>query len=137
MAENRYDNAHPVWEDMLGLGLGVLIVLTPYFTADAVSQTAQLATTFVGLMVIIAAAAENMQLFEGEPEPGREWEAVLQSALGAGLIALPFLFGYAGGGTLRYWHFALGAAVFLLAIVELRRDYVGDMKRHGWWRQTQ
>ena len=37
MAENRYDDTHPVWEDMLGLGLGVLIVLTPYFTADAVS----------------------------------------------------------------------------------------------------
>ncbi len=137
MAENNDMNTHPAWEDILAFGLGVMIILTPYFTADAVSQTVQLATTFVGLLVIIAAVAEHMQLFEGEPEPGREWEAVLQSLLGAGLIALPFILGYANGGTLRFWHFALGAIVFLLAIVELRRDYVGDMQRHGWWRQTQ
>ncbi|MGO9484445.1 MAG: hypothetical protein ACLPX9_07660 [Rhodomicrobium sp.] len=137
MAENRLADTHPVWEDMLAFGLGVLIVLTPYFTADAVSQTVQLATTFAGLLVIVAAVAEHMQLFEGESEPAREWEAVLQSLLGAGLIALPFILGYANSGTLRYWHFALGGIVFLLAIVELRRDYVGDMKSHGWWRQTQ
>jgi uncharacterized membrane protein HdeD (DUF308 family) len=137
MVENSGAETHPMWEDILSFGLGVMIVLTPYFTADAVSQTVQLATTFIGLLVIIAAVAEQMQLFEGEPEPAREWEEVLQSFLGAALIALPFYFGYADSGTLRYWHFAFGAIVFLLAIIELRRDYVGDMKSHGWWRQTQ
>ena len=54
---------------------------------------------------------------------------VLEAALGALLIALPFIFGYAGG--LRYWHFALGGIVYLLAILELRRDYVSDAARHG------
>ncbi len=137
MAENRYADTHPAWEDWMGLGLGVLIVLTPYFTGDETSTTVQLATTFVGLFIVFAAIAERLQILEGEEEPGREWEEVLQSALGAMTIALPFLLGYANSGTLRYWHFALGAIVFLLAIVELRRDYVGDMKRHGWWRQTQ
>ncbi len=160
MAENNGMKSHPAWEDWVGFGLGALIVLTPYFTADATgptvqladynfpltpiytapaaaTQTVQLATTFIGLMVLFAAFIERVQISEGAGEPAREWEEVLEAALGAALIGLPFVLGYANSGTLRYWHFALGAIVFLLAIVELRRDYVGEMQRHGWWRQTQ
>jgi hypothetical protein len=33
------------------------------------------------------------------------------------------MFGYADAGTLRYWHFMLGVAVALLAILELRQDW--------------
>jgi hypothetical protein len=40
-----------------------------------------------------------------------------------GLIASPFIFGYADAGTLRYWHFILGIAVVLLAALELRQDW--------------
>jgi hypothetical protein len=58
------------------------------------------------------------------PHPGR-------AVLGAVLIAEPFLFGYAYSGMLRYWHFGLGAAVFLPATIELRRDCVGDLDKHG------
>jgi len=39
------------------------------------------------------------------------------------LIASPFVFGYADAGTLRYWHFVLGFAVVLLAVLELRQDW--------------
>ena len=143
MAENKDMNTHPAWEDWVGFGLGVLIVLTPYFSMDASfsidakSTPVQLATTIVGLMVLFMAFIERLQISEGAEEPAREWEEVFEALLGALLIALPFIFGYANGGTLRYWHFGLGAIVFLLAIVELRRDYVGDMQRHGWWRRTQ
>ncbi|MFY9643315.1 MAG: hypothetical protein ACLPJW_02820 [Rhodomicrobium sp.] len=159
MAENNGMNTHPAWEDWVGFGLGALIILTPYLTADAISQTVQpadynfpltpiytapaatqtvqLATAFIGLLVLFAAFVERLQISEGAGEPASEWGEVLEAGLGAALIALPFLLGYANSGTLRYWHFALGAIVFLLAIVELRRDYVGEMQRHGWWRQTQ
>jgi hypothetical protein len=134
MADHNEIDTHPAWEDGLGFGLGVLIVLTPYLTGDAVNQTVQLATTFLGLLVMFAAFTERLQVIERAEEPAREWEEVLEALLGAVLIGLPFLFGYANAGTLRYWHFALGALVFLLAIFELRRDYVGDLQRHGWWR---
>jgi hypothetical protein len=132
MADHNEIDTHPAWEDALGFGLGVTMVLTPYMTGDGVSQTVQLATTFLGLLVLVAAFAERLQVIDGVQEPAREWEEVLQSILGAAMIALPFLLGYAGSGTLRYWHFGLGAAVLLLAMVELRRDYVGDLQRHGW-----
>jgi len=47
----------------------------------------------------------------------------LETACGLWLIASPFMFGYADAGTLRYWHFMLGVAVALLAILELRQDW--------------
>ena len=129
MAEDRNIASHPAWEDWLEFGLGVLIVLTPMLTSDQVDKTVQLATTFIGLLILISAIVERIQVLESAVEPSREWEEVLQSLLGAMLIALPFIFDYANAGTLRYWHFALGAIVFLLAIIELRRDYVSDMMR--------
>jgi uncharacterized membrane protein HdeD (DUF308 family) len=134
MADHNEIDTHPVWEDGLSFGLGVLIVLTPYLTGDAVSQTVQVATTFLGLLVMFAAFTERLQVIDRAVEPAREWEEVLEVILGAAMIALPFLFGYANAGTLRYWHFALGAVLLLLAIFQLRRDYVGELQRHGWWR---
>jgi hypothetical protein len=50
------------------------------------------------------------------------------------LIASPFIFGYADAGTLRYWHFILGIAVVLLAVLELRQDWKlsnAELGRHS------
>ncbi len=140
MAENQSVKSHPAWEDWLGFGLGVLVILSPYLAGRPVQiltpylnpadNTVQLATTAIGLLILFFAFLERMQILESAKEPSREWEEVLEAALGALLFALPFILGYAGSGTLRYWHFALGAIVFLLAIFELRRDYVGEVTRH-------
>ena len=131
-------DTHPAWEDWLGIGLGILMAVTPYLAADEPSAAlaVQLATTFLGLMIVFTAITERLQVLRGEEEPAREWEEVLQALAGAVSMALPFLLGYAGAGSLRFWHFAIGAAVFLLAIFELRRDYVGDMRKHGWWQHS-
>jgi hypothetical protein len=51
------------------------------------------------------------------------WEESLEAVCGLWLIAPPFIFGYADAGTVRYWHFALGIAVVLLAVLELRQDW--------------
>jgi hypothetical protein len=132
MAEIKRVDTHPAWADWLGVALGALIVLTPSLTADAVDKAVQLTTTFIGLLILFTAFAERIQMSEGAEGPSREWEEVLEAVLGAGLIALPFVYGYSNAGSLRYWHFALGGIVMLLAIVDLRRDYVADMKKHGW-----
>jgi len=136
MAEDKSIPSHPAWEDWLGFGLGALIVLTPYLAREAVDNTVQLATTFIGLLILVFAFIERMQVLESAEEPSREWEEVLEAVLGAALIAMPFFFGYAEAGTLRYWHFASGGIVLLLAIIELRRDYVYDIttkhvRHHG------
>jgi hypothetical protein len=112
MAGIRLFNVHYVWEDCVSMGLGALIVLTSWMADDAVSQTAAANATIVGILVLALGASEVVDL--------RRWEEGLEAACGLWLIASPFIFGYADAGTLRYWHFALGIAVVLLAALELR-----------------
>jgi SPW repeat-containing protein len=115
MAGIRLFNVHYVWEDCVSMGLGALIVLTSWMADDAVSQTAAANATIVGILVLALGASEVVDL--------RRWEEGLEAACGLWLIASPFIFGYADAGTLRYWHFALGIAVVLLAALELRQDW--------------
>jgi SPW repeat len=115
MAGIRLFNVHYVWEDCVSMGLGALIVLTSWMADDALSQTAAANATIVGILVLALGASEVVDL--------RRWEEGLEAACGLWLIASPFIFGYADAGTLRYWHFALGIAVVLLAALELRQDW--------------
>jgi uncharacterized membrane protein len=131
MAKNERVKTHPAWEDWLGLGLGVLIIFTPSITGDAVDKNVQLATTVIGFLILFSAFIERLQVLERQEEPAREWEELAEGLFGVMLIALPFIFGYATSGTLRYWHFALGGIVLLLALYELRRDWAGDIARQS------
>jgi len=115
MAGIRLFNIHYVWEDCVSMGLGALIVMTSWMGDDAVSQTAAANATIVGILVLALGASEVVDL--------RRWEEGLEAACGLWLIASPFVFGYADAGTVRYWHFALGIAVVLLAVLELRQDW--------------
>jgi SPW repeat len=115
MAGIRLFNTHYVWEDCVSMGLGALIILTSWMGNDAVSQTVPANATIVGILVLVLGASEVVDL--------RRWEEALEAACGVWLTASPFIFGYANGGTLRYWHFALGIAVVLLAALELRQDW--------------
>jgi hypothetical protein len=123
--------SHPYWEDIVCFAFGALIVAAPYIAGETVSPIVLQASSFLGVLICFTAAAERMQIIVGERETAREWEEVVQALASATLIALPFLAGYADTGTLRYWHFVLGGAVFLMAMVELRRDYVADLDRLG------
>ena len=112
---------------LVGFGLGALIVLTPYFSTDATlsidatSTPVQLATTFIGLMVLFAAFVERLQVIQGEEEQAREWEEVLEAVVGAALMGLPFLLGTltAVPALLAFW---LGCDRFPARHRELRRD---------------
>jgi len=115
MAGIRLFNVHYVWEDCLSMILGVLIMLTSWIVADAGGQAIASNAIIVGILVLALGASEFLDL--------RRWEESLEAACGLWLIASPFVFGYADFGTLRYWHFILGAAVVLLAVLELRQDW--------------
>jgi hypothetical protein len=61
-------------------------------------------------------------------------ESGFSGTTGLWLIASPFIFGYAEAGALRYWHFVLGAAVVLLAMLELRQDWklnAAELRQHS------
>ncbi len=111
----RLFNLHSVWEDCVGMALGAVIILTSWMVGDPVSQAAGANAAIVGLLVMALGAAEFLDL--------RRWEESLETACGLWLIASPFIFGYADSGTLRFWHFFLGAAVVLIALLELRQDW--------------
>jgi hypothetical protein len=115
MAGIRLFNVHYVWEDCLSMGLGALIVLTSWMVGDGASQIVATNTVVVGILVLALGASEFLDL--------RRWEEGLETACGLWLIVSPFVFGYADAGTLRYWHFILGTAVVLLAVLELRQDW--------------
>ncbi|HZO47700.1 MAG TPA: SPW repeat protein [Xanthobacteraceae bacterium] len=115
MAGIRLFNVHYVWEDCVSMGLGALIVLTAWIVGGVGSQAVAANATIVGILVLALGASELLDL--------RRWEEGLEAACGLWLVASPFIFGYADAGTLRYWHFALGAAVVLLAVLELRQDW--------------
>ncbi|MGB9298329.1 MAG: SPW repeat protein, partial [Pseudolabrys sp.] len=97
------------------MALGAVIVLTSWLVGDGGSQTVAVNAVIVGILVLALGASEVVDL--------RRWEESLEAACGLWLIASPFVFGYADAGTLRYWHFVLGIAVTLLAVLELRQDW--------------
>jgi hypothetical protein len=59
---------------------------------------------------------------------------VAEIVAGLWLIASPYIFGYSGDGTLRFWHTSLGGLVVLLAALQLWQDWGlkdEDMLKHG------
>jgi hypothetical protein len=126
MAGIRIFNVHRTWEDWVGIALGVLIVLSPWFAGQEDNQTIMLNAGLIGVLVLALAAVELVDL--------HRWEETGEIACGLWLIASPYIFGYAGAGLLQYWHFALGAVVVLLAVAELWQDWTlsdKELAQHG------
>jgi len=117
---------HRTWEDWVGIGLGVLVVMTPVFAGRVGNDAAMFNAALVGVAISALAAFEFVDL--------RRWEEFAELACGLWLVASPFVFGYEAAGALRYWHFALGALVAFLALLELWQDWklsAKELARHG------
>ena len=126
MAGMRIFDVHRTWEDWIGILFGVLIGLAPWLAGQQSDQSVMWNGILVGSLVLALAAVELVDL--------HRWEESGEIACGLWLIASPYIFGYAGTGTLQYWHFGLGAAVVLLAAVELWQDWTlsdKELARHG------
>lgn len=116
---------HRTWEDWAGIGLGVLIGLSPWLAGESHSEGIVLQAALIGILVLALAAFEFVDL--------RRWEEGAELACGAWLMAAPFMLGYAGSH-LATWHFVLGGVVALLALVELWQDWkltASDLAKHG------
>ena len=106
---------HRTWEDGVGLMLGLLIGLSPWFYEEPVVPAVVLNSAVVGLAVLALAQLELLHL--------RRWEEIAQLACGLWLVASPFVFHYAQQNHLRLWHWVLGAAVCILAVFEIWQDW--------------
>jgi hypothetical protein len=133
MSELGYFKTHRTWEDWLGMVLGVLIVLSPWFPMQADREVVDAERSFiilnaftVGILVFGLAQLEYVAL--------QRWEEVAEIVLGLWLIASPYIFGYSGDGLLRFWHSSLGGLVVLLATLQLWQDWElsdQDLAKHG------
>ena len=133
MSDLGYFKTHRTWEDWLGMLLGVLIVLSPWFPmqadhemVDAERSLIILNAFTVGILVFGLAQLEYVAL--------QRWEEVAEIVLGVWLIASPYIFGYSADGLLRFWHSSLGGLVVLLATLQLWQDWDlsdQDLAKHG------
>jgi hypothetical protein len=114
MVSWRFLEAHRTWQDWLALGLGIMIGLAPWVTGETSNWPAVLNAAVIGLLVLILAEIELVKL--------RRWPEMGELGCGLWQTASPYVFGYAGAGQLRYWHFVLGLLVALLAGLELWQD---------------
>jgi SPW repeat len=117
---------HRTWEDWVSIALGVLVGLSPWLAGEQGDAAVNWNAVILGALVIALGALELSGL--------QRWEEAVEIACGLWLIVSPFIFGYADAGTLRYWHFALGALVALLAVVELWQDWKlneKELAQHG------
>jgi hypothetical protein len=126
MAGIRLFGVHREWEDWLSMLLGVVIGFSPWLASQQDNPTVSWNAVIVGAAVITLGALEFVSL--------RRWEEGVEIVVGAYLIVSPFYFGYADADELRYWHFALGALVMLLAALELWQDWKlsdRELAQHG------
>lgn len=103
---------HRRWQDIVVMILGAAILVSPMF-GDTTSNTMMVVTiALAGAAVLILGGVEQLFL--------RRWEEFLAFLCGAWVMLAPFVLEY--GGPLRMWHIGLGAAVVILAILELWQD---------------
>ncbi|MGY4479106.1 SPW repeat protein [Bradyrhizobium sp. USDA 3364] len=121
MSDNRLFGTHRSWEDWLGMLLGVLIMVSPWFpmqvsdVVDVERSHLVLNSFVVGMLVLGLAQLEYVAL--------HRWEEVASILLGLWLIASPNIFGYSEDKTLQLWHILLGALVALIGALQLWQDW--------------
>ena len=115
MAVKDYLKTHRTWQDGMGLLFGMTIGLSPYIAAEVSNIPVVLNAAFSGLAILMIAQLELVRL--------RRWEEALELMLGLWVVASPFVFGYAGSGSLRFAHWVLGACVAFIGGLELWQDW--------------
>ena len=103
---------HRRWEDIALMLLGAAIMVSPMFIDSAGNSTMVAATALVGAAIVVIGGLEQLAL--------QRWEEFLALLGGLWMMASPFVLDYAG--MLRTWHIVLGAAVAVLALLELWQD---------------
>jgi hypothetical protein len=115
MSMTRFFSTHRTWEEWCGMTLGIAILLSPWFSTRPDHSEVVVNAMIVGILVFGLAQLEYFSL--------QRWEEAGAFVLGLWLIVSPFIFDYAGAGTLQSWHFVLGGLVTVLAVLELWQDW--------------
>jgi hypothetical protein len=103
------------WQDVVCMGLGVLILLSPWVVQDEPTLVVAANAAIVGVLVLLVSELELAGHTVGEE--------ALNGAAGLWLMASPLVLGYRG--ELMAWHVALGALVAIIAVVEFWQERTG------------
>lgn len=125
MASTGRLEVHQTWQEAVGIGLGVLVALSPWLTGQADDPVILKATAAAGIIVLLISATELMSL--------HRWEEALTLLCGLWLCAGPFVLGYAGTA-LAGVHLVAGAAVVALSALGLWQDWRlsdDELERYG------
>ena len=126
MMHIRFLETHRDWEDWLSMLLGVLIGFSPWVPGEMGDQSMMINAVVVGSLVFYLGELEATNL--------HRWQEGGEVALGSWLGASPFIFGYSATGTLRIWHFILGAVVVIFAVLKMWQDRnrtTEELAEHG------
>jgi hypothetical protein len=115
MASFAFLKEHRTWEDWVGLGLGLVILLTVFAGLAPNIDPGVVMNTNLVAIVVMALAVMEIGMVE-------RWEEIAEVGCGLWLMASPFVFGYTSAVPLTTLHLVLGALVVLLATVELWQD---------------
>jgi SPW repeat len=115
MARLDQISVHKSWEDWTILVLGAALVVSPAFDPGSISPLVLMNAIVVGFLILCLALSELVLI--------ERWDERANCALGVWMIVAPAALGYFASGTLWFWHMAIGAAVTLLALLELWQDW--------------
>jgi SPW repeat len=111
MAARKFLRSHRSWEDWLGIGLGLVIMLAPWIVSETSNQAIVMNAAVAGIAVLLFAELDLVQF--------RSWAEFGQLLCGFWVVASPFILGYAASGMLRVWHIVAGLFVVGLGALEL------------------
>ncbi len=111
MSGRKFLSSHRTWEDWLGIGLGLVIMLAPWIVNEIASQPIVANAALTGVAVLLLAELDLVKF--------RRWAELGQIICGLWVAASPLIFGYSGSGALRVWHVVAGLLVACLGALEL------------------
>lgn len=114
MARAFFLKEHHSWEDWLGVGLGAFLIVSTWLIGGTSDPTVALNAVAMGILVIVLATMEFLDR--------QYWDEAAELAVGAWTMICPFVYGYINSA-LGYSHFAIGAVVILLAVLELSQTH--------------
>jgi hypothetical protein len=116
---------HKSWEDWAVLAFGAALIVSPALDPASLTPVVLLNSIVVGFLILCLAISE-LSLAE-------RWDEQANLALGVWMIVAPLALGYFGVGTLWFWHMVIGAAVALIALLELWQDWkpINDEAKGG------
>jgi hypothetical protein len=103
---------HRRWQDIVSMILGAAILVSPMLGNTTGNTVMVVSIALAGAAILILGGVEQLFL--------RRWEEFLAFLCGVWVLLAPFVLEY--GAPLRMWHFGLGAAVAILAVLELWQD---------------